>query len=786
MEAHLFGLNQRAASPSAAKPRRTTLDAAALSRSYMPPPREVSRATPLHLELNHLSFHVLHGFVGNQMRGLPQQGGAPQVGSLPPTRPKTASSPVVGKLDYARFAKPCSVEELGALQRELADWRAQQREEAEGVLTPSHLSPKGSPAAAKSDEGRERQPRNLSPASSRWAAAKAKTVANMSKHGEAVRKIVNQAKLAREQQRLQAPGRTGKDLMGALKNTLNTTVQVKNSGLTSRPQLVNQAPTWHRMTASERAAAEAFDNVHRDRVEKAHKTLAKSKSAGAGCLPTDPTSRAFNAQLREVRFNRFHVVQALENVVVAQKPVRPIKREVEVYVNDVEMNFTIPKSIFGPRVPESMKNQGDLGYYDNPDKIRKCLELDMSLALKTHKMDSSIEQQGGPDEAKAVLDVIIEFGHVIYGVYDFYCTLSKGDDICHMWVPGFKRFIMDIGFEDKDSKTCTPNDVLKLWKMLNSDPTESANYINRYEWLQCLIRLAMMKYCPEVVKDPEPNSVASALRKLITADIDRCVDRRALADTNLFRTHFCYVEDVDSVFREWEPSLKALFKVYAFGDGVIDELKSTELLGFDEWMNFVTDLDLLHVVDFTAREAACAFSWSRLRQIDERPVKAKVQLTQLSFEEFLEALVRVSSFKVIPLDDEVQAAGCEDAGELMIQRKSMPAGDLESLLKESVVDWDDHLNQPMFHLIEGLISYIVRMVVGTGATKISKKDAERFKQGMDAGGGAEREKLKTKARSCFIVKPVEPKPPPRDLSEDFRIMASLFGCVNGTQPMYDA
>ena len=53
----------------------------------------------------------------------------------------------------------------------------------------------------------------------------------------------------------------------------------------------------------------------------------------------------------------------------------------------------------------------------------------------------------------------------------------------------------------------------------------------------------------------------------------------------------------------------------------------------------MTDLDLLHVVDFTAREAACAFSWSRLRQIDERPVKAKVQLTQLSFEEFLEALV---------------------------------------------------------------------------------------------------------------------------------------------------
>ena len=54
----------------------------------------------------------------------------------------------------------------------------------------------------------------------------------------------------------------------------------------------------------------------------------------------------------------------------------------------------------------------------------------------------------------------------------------------------------------------------------------------------------------------------------------------------------------------------------------------------------MTDLDLLNVVDFTAR-SCLRLSRSRLRQTDERPVKAKVQLTQLfrNFEALTEWLL---------------------------------------------------------------------------------------------------------------------------------------------------
>ena len=612
----------------------------------------------------------------------------------------------------------------------------------------------------------------------RWkAASTAKFSAKM--RNAAIRKIAFQAKLARERQERRAapaPGRKGKELTAALGRSVKQTILMKSSGLVARPELVNQSPSWHKLTRSEKEAAESFDAVHRKRVEAAHKVLQRSKSAAASMLPTDPTSRAFNARLRDVRLNRFHVVQTLEKVVIETK-VRQKSPEREAYVNDMEANYTIPKSIFAPRAYDGNR-QSDHAYYDTDEKLRQCIDLDMILCLSTHRMDTFIEQQGGTDEADACRTVLGDYASTVYGVFDFYCTLSKCDDICHMYAPAFKRFIADTQFEDKSSETCSPNDVTKLWKMLNTDPTESANYINRYEWLQALIRLAIMKYCPGT-------SVSLALKKLLNLDIMKRVDRRALHDLNEFRKTFCYVQDVDEVFLAWEPSLRNLFKVYALGDNVIDEIKSTELLGYDEWMNFVLDMDLYDAIDFSAREASCAWSWSRLREIDERPVKAKIRYTQLCFEEFLEALVRLATFKVIPLDDEVDVAGCADAGELMLQWRDMPKTERDETLMQSVVDWDDHLNQPLFHLLEGLILYLVYIVAGKGATKITGKDAARYKQGMDANSGAEREKLRAKARACFVAKPVEPVDDTKTITEDQKIMASLFGCVSGKMPEFD-
>ena len=531
------------------------------------------------------------------------------------------------------------------------------------------------------------------------------------------------------------------------------------------------------MKAPAKMAADNFDSVHRRRVAAAHVSLRKSASTGR--FPTDPSSREFNARLRDVRHNRFYVSEALTEMKRYDTgPIKQIVKE-EAYVNTVAAEWTILKSIFGKR-SHSLIFSGRSGYYDTEEKVLKCIDLDWSLALETHKTALFLEQQGGADEANACLAILRQYSHVVYSVYDFYCTLSKSDDICHMWKPAFSRFGADLSFEDKESKTRSPNDIAKLWKLLNSVPTEDQNYINRSEWLQCLVRLAQMKYIPADQMTAVPNSIAEALRSLITVDIMPRVDRRSLADTNLFRENMCYVEDVDAVLKQWEPSLRHIFNVYAHGDGTMDDIFNTEMMSYAEWKNFILDLELYDAVDFTAREASLTFAWSRLREIDERPTKAKSRMMQLSFEEFLEGLVRIASFKVIPLDEEVDEAGCEDAGELMAHLLDQPKAERDARLHAQLCDWDEPLLQPIFHLLEGLIQYLVRTVSG-GEKKVTAGIARRFKEDWDQG--PMREKRKRTMQDIFTQKRVEPIDSTREPTDEQKVMASLFGCVNGTKPL---
>ena len=57
-------------------------------------------------------------------------------------------------------------------------------------------------------------------------------------------------------------------------------------------------------------------------------------------------------------------------------------------------------------------------------------------------------------------------------------------------------------------------------------------------------------------------------------------------------------------------------------------------------------LQLYHDLDFREREVALTFVWSRMRVLNEAPLKSRVKLTQLAFEDFVEALVRIAITKV--------------------------------------------------------------------------------------------------------------------------------------------
>lgn len=164
-----------------------------------------------------------------------------------------------------------------------------------------------------------------------------------------------------------------------------------------------------------------------------------------------------------------------------------------------------------------------------------------------------------------------------------YTAASAGDsDIVVMAQYGYKRLIEECGLVVAGTK-CNTSAFDQLFKRVNAR-SENARALDRQEWLQALVRMACMRYVlPGGVESGKTDSVATALKQLLEADLSPNVDPRALHAMETFR-HMMYNQDVDEMFRQSEGGLRAVFDVYALGDGQIgDELHSTKLLDYSEW-----------------------------------------------------------------------------------------------------------------------------------------------------------------------------------------------------------
>lgn len=84
---------------------------------------------------------------------------------------------------------------------------------------------------------------------------------------------------------------------------------------------------------------------------------------------------------------------------------------------------------------------------------------------------------------------------------------------------------------------------------------------------------------------------------------------------------------VSFILEDHQATLRHLFTEFAKGDGtaLYDELKSAKLLSFNEWRMLTKNIGVMNEADFSQRDMALVFSWSRLRVIDERPMKSRVR-----------------------------------------------------------------------------------------------------------------------------------------------------------------
>ncbi|KAL1511314.1 hypothetical protein AB1Y20_006119 [Prymnesium parvum] len=460
------------------------------------------------------------------------------------------------------------------------------------------------------------------------------------------------------------------------------------SGLIARPTLQSKAQPWWTPPDEVVTAAKRWDERHRERAERAEATF-----KGLSARVTDKGQQvAFSNALHDVRLNRYFVhekafIQSAEGRVPKPRVV-------------VARAWSLYDSIWKPRA--SYADSKDL--HDTVVHLESCMASDFALALVDHDTRGYIQKHDPrPTAVQDVETALRESVDLVYSTFDYFACVGSGLPV-GVNLNSYRLFVEQAGMIDKTSKWCSSAAFDQLFIAVNVGSADR-HTMDRQRWVQLLIRLAYMRY---LTKSAFTGNYGDALRHVLE-QIEAKVDGRALHEPRAFRERHCYCEGVSEVLRDHLPFLRALFKVYALGQGAVgDRMRDTALMDFEEWRNLCRDFRFLDS-DFTMRELQLTFLWSRMRVKDMRQ---KARLTQLHFEDFLEALVRVATTKTIPTDHHLQSAGFVDGGEFFLTMSSDPklADDLESYVVNFAHRWDGELPQPAERAVYHLLKWLLRMV----------------------------------------------------------------------------
>jgi hypothetical protein len=122
----------------------------------------------------------------------------------------------------------------------------------------------------------------------------------------------------------------------------------------------------------------------------------------------------------------------------------------------------------------------------------------------------------------------------------------------------------------------------------------------RFEFVQCLVRLAIAKY----IRNKDESDVSTAVERFFAHDMLTNLPPEALRDPDAFRRNRLYKTEVDAVLRKYEEPLQVLFRFYAAPDDYLGQVirfapsgerkvASTPRMSTDEWCALLRDAKLL-------------------------------------------------------------------------------------------------------------------------------------------------------------------------------------------------
>lgn len=241
--------------------------------------------------------------------------------------------------------------------------------------------------------------------------------------------------------------------------------------------------------------------------------------------------------------------------------------------------------------------------------------------------------------------------------------------------------------------------------------------LNRQQWLQLIVRIAMRKNLSRGELGTSEGDVAKAVDTLLRTSLLPRLPAEALQSSDAFRRETCYRELTDRTLRKHLHSLRNVYAAYAamkkYAHGAHGDVSSAKMMSIGEWLDLLAHMRLFQMRLLSLHAAKRIFLCSRIRSVSDYSDRSEVLMRHLHFEDFLEAFVRIACVVAFPSAEEILASGAADAGEFLVafcRHHPTEYGDFVSLRSGTWQTRDaphqpahvcvDHLASLFFHIVD--------------------------------------------------------------------------------------
>ena len=324
-------------------------------------------------------------------------------------------------------------------------------------------------------------------------------------------------------------------------------------------------------------------------------------------------------------------------------------------------------------------------YFDNKSLMALAFEVDWSTTTGASALESGMKERAFgsrrllENEVLQIRSILNEWYPLLLRIFTFYCIYGADitNNVTGISHAGLLQLIDDaaLGLDTPGNRKARHAKRLgeQGWELLWIAVNESTKSRSQRSYNSNTL-LTRGEFCELIVRavignDPQPGDTSRGLQELCE-DLLSFLSVRPhapsiLHDADAFRRTYCYRREVCAVLDHHEETLKNIFNVYAHhGAGQADLNGKSDMLSCEEWYALVRDLGFVKELGYKA--GYLTFARSRMLVIDETTRKSQIgQLTQLTYEGFAEAIVRLAVIKALPTDKEMKKSGFQYPGEYL-------------------------------------------------------------------------------------------------------------------------